>query len=101
MAEVIEESGACSEEHVVDVVEAGVAAVVGVGDVGGGVGFEGGVEGADEFDFVFGGAEVDDVARVGVVHRDEEVKGLGVQLGVVLARAEVGDVDVVLCGDED
>ena len=97
----IEQSLARSREHFVDFVEAVVAAVVGVGDIGGFFGGDGGVEGSHQADFVLRRALVDEFAVVRCVHRDDPVKDFGVTIGVELAGAEVGEVDIVFGGDKD
>lgn len=53
----------------VDLFEAAVAAVVGVGDILGGL--QGGVEGTHEVELGLWGAEFDEVAFVGGVHGDD------------------------------
>jgi len=73
---VIEKSLARASEHVVDLVEPVVAAVVGVGDIlGAGQGW---VEGAHEVELRFWGAEFDEVAFVGGVHGDDPLEAFDV-----------------------
>jgi len=73
---VIQKTLAREGEHLVDLFEALVAAVVGVGDIL--WGFEGGIEGTHEVELGLWGAEFDEVAFVGGVHGDDEAEAFDV-----------------------
>lgn len=92
MVELIEKSLTGASDHLVDLFETPVAAVVGVGDIL--WFFEGGVVGSYEGELGFWCAEFDQVAFVACVHRDDVLESFDVDRGVELAGALIGEVDV-------
>ncbi len=70
-------------KHFVDFIESVVAAVVGVGDIGGV--WCAWVEGSHEADFLWIDAEGDEVVFVGLIHGDEEIEAVGIGGFVELA----------------
>lgn len=96
----VEQAVAGSREHVIDVLEAVGAAVVGVGDVEFAFrrAVERGVEGAHEADAGFGRAGVEEMVAVRAVHGEDEFEALEVGAGVEPA-CDGDEFDTVGAGD--